>query len=160
MVGHVWSCGSTGIFADFQAWPNLCPIKTILIHNWNPKNRSRAKHLQSSMLWTFWFWNPLCWINHCWSKSHRYYICQQQFSFWIFSLNCFWAGYPQIREQTSGPDFHVFTPKFLAPQKNYFFPHKKYFPKFFWLLFTFILCNFSLQTLKYFQKNFKLFFCT
>jgi hypothetical protein len=30
----------------------------------------------------------------------------------------------------SGPDLHVFTLKFLA-LKNCFFPHKKYFPKFF-----------------------------
>jgi hypothetical protein len=46
----------------------------------------------------------------------------------------------------------------FSPKKTWFFPHKKYFPKCFWLLFTFILCNFSVQTLKYFQKNFKLFF--
>ena len=65
---------------------------------------------------------------------------------------------PQIREQMSGPDLHVFTLKFLA-LKNWFFPNKKYFQIFFWLLFTFILCNFSVQTLKYFQKNFKLTFC-
>ena len=35
---------------------------------------------------------------------------------------------PQIREQMSGPDLHVFTLKLLA-LKNWFFPHKKYFPK-------------------------------
>ena len=38
--------------------------------------------------------------------------------------------YPQIREQMSGPDLHVFTLKFLA-LKKWFFPHKKYFPEFF-----------------------------
>ena len=32
------------------------------------------------------------------------------------------------------------------------FPHKKYFSNFFWLFFAFILCNYSVQTLKYFQK--------
>ena len=37
----------------------------------------------------------------------------------------------QIREQMSSPDLHVFTLKFLVPQKNWFFPHKKYFPKLF-----------------------------
>ena len=58
---------------------------------------------------------------------------------------------PQIGEQMSGPDTQI-----LSPKKTWFFPHKKEFPKFFWLLFTFILCNFSLRTLKYFQKNFKL----
>ena len=58
---------------------------------------------------------------------------------------------PQIREQMSRPDLHVFTFKFLA---------LKNFPKFFWRLVTFILCNFSVRTLKYFQKNFKLIFCT
>jgi hypothetical protein len=42
----------------------------------------------------------------------------------------------------SGPDLYVFTLKFLA-LKKLVFPHKKYFPNFFWLLFTFILCNFS-----------------
>jgi hypothetical protein len=65
---------------------------------------------------------------------------------------------PGKYSQMSGPDLHEFTFKFLA-LKNWFFPHKKYFPKFFWLLFTFILCNFSVPTLKYFQKKFKLFFC-
>ena len=39
--------------------------------------------------------------------------------------------------------------------KNYLFPHKEYFHIFFWLLFTFILCKFSVQTLpKTFSKNF------
>ena len=66
-------------------------------------------------------------------------------------------AWSQIREQMSGPDLHVFTIKFLA-LKKLFFPHKKYFLKFCWLLFTFILCNFSVRTLKYFQKNFKLIF--
>ena len=47
----------------------------------------------------------------------------------------------------------------FSPKKNWFFPHKIYFPKFVWLLFTFILCNFSVLTLKYFQKKFKLIFC-
>ena len=43
----------------------------------------------------------------------------------------FCAGFaPQIREQISGPDLHVFTLKFLV-QKNWFFPHKKYFPEIF-----------------------------
>ena len=66
----------------------------------------------------------------------------------------------QIREQMSGPDLNVFTLKFLALNKIGFSPINKYFPKFFWLLFTFfILCNFSVWTLKYFQKNFKLIFC-
>ena len=46
----------------------------------------------------------------------------------------------------------------FTPKKNWFFPHKKYFP-IFWLLFTFILCNFSVRTLKYFQKYFQLIFC-
>ena len=46
----------------------------------------------------------------------------------------------------------------FLPQKTLFFPHEKYFPKSFWLLFTFILCNFSVRTLKYFQKNCKLIF--
>jgi hypothetical protein len=56
----------------------------------------------------------------------------------------------------SGPVLYVFTLKFLA--LNWFFPHKKYFLKNFWLLLTFILCNFSVRTLKYFQKKIKLFF--
>ena len=47
----------------------------------------------------------------------------------------------------------------FSPKKNWFFPHKKCFPIFFWFLFTFILCNFLVRTLKYFQKNFKLIFC-
>ena len=58
----------------------------------------------------------------------------------------------QIRKQMSGPDLHVSTLKILA-LKNWFSPHKKYFPKLFSLVFIFILCNFSVQTLKYFQKN-------
>ena len=53
----------------------------------------------------------------------------------------------------SGAYLHVFTLKFLALKKLVFSPHKKCFPKFFWLLFTFILCNFSVRTLKYFQKK-------
>ena len=65
---------------------------------------------------------------------------------------------PQIREQISGPDLHVFTLKFLALKKLVFPPIKTTLI-FFWLLFTFILCNFSVQTLKYFQKNVKSFFC-
>ena len=32
------------------------------------------------------------------------------------------------------------------------------FQEIFWLFFTLILCNFSVQTLQYFQKNFNLFF--
>ena len=32
------------------------------------------------------------------------------------------------------------------------------FPNFFWLLFTFILCIFSVRTLRYFQKNLNQFF--
>ena len=49
----------------------------------------------------------------------------------------------------------IFSPK----KTTVFSPIKKYFPIFFWLLFTFILCNFSVQTLKYFQKKIKLIFC-
>ena len=55
-------------------------------------------------------------------------------------------------------DQRVLTLKFLA-LKNWFFPRKKYFTKILWLLFTFILWNFSVQTLQYFQKNFKLISC-
>ena len=51
----------------------------------------------------------------------------------------------RTKEQMSGPDLHAFTLKCLA-QKNWFFPHEKYFP--------IILCNFSVRTLKYFQNNF------
>ena len=47
----------------------------------------------------------------------------------------------------------------FSPKKTGFSPIKNTFQFFFWLLFTFILCNFSVQTLKYFQKNFKLIFC-
>ena len=57
-------------------------------------------------------------------------------------------------EQMSGPDLHVFTLKFLALKKLYF-PHKKYFPKFFWLLFTFILCKWLVQDS--FHNQFKIF---
>jgi hypothetical protein len=46
----------------------------------------------------------------------------------------------------------------VCPPKNWFFPNKLYFPKKIWLLFTFVLCKFSVRTLKYFQKNFKLIF--
>ena len=41
----------------------------------------------------------------------------------------------------------------FSTKKTWFFPHKIYFKKIFWLFFTFILCNFSVQTLKYFFKN-------
>jgi hypothetical protein len=64
---------------------------------------------------------------------------------------------PQLREQMSGPNLHVFTVKFLA-LKKVIFPHKIYFPNYFCLLFTFVLCNFSVQTLKYFQKYFQIIF--
>ena len=64
----------------------------------------------------------------------------------------------KIWEQMSGPDLHVFTLNFLALKKLGFSPHRKYFPKLFWLLFTFILCNFSVQILKYFQENLSLLF--
>ena len=42
--------------------------------------------------------------------------------------------------------------KFLA-LKKLVFSGMKYFPKFFWLLFIFIQCNFSVRTLQYFQKK-------
>ena len=35
----------------------------------------------------------------------------------------------------------------FSPKKNWGFPHKKNFPIFFWLLFTLILCNFSVRTM-------------
>ena len=63
----------------------------------------------------------------------------------------------QIREQICGADLHVFKLKFLA-LNNWVFPHKKYFSNFFWLLFSFNLCNFSVRTLKYFQKILNEFF--
>ena len=47
---------------------------------------------------------------------------------------------------------------FPGALKNWFFPRKKYFLKLFQPFFTFILCNFSVQTLQYFQRNFKLLF--
>ena len=47
----------------------------------------------------------------------------------------------------------------FSPKKTGLFTHKKYFQKLFWLLFTFILCNFSVRALKYFLKNLKLIFC-
>ena len=37
--------------------------------------------------------------------------------------------------------------------KKLVFSGMKYFPKFFWLLFIFIQCNFSVRTLQYFQKK-------
>jgi hypothetical protein len=40
-----------------------------------------------------------------------------------------------------------------------FLARKKYFPKLFWLFFTFILCNFSVRMLQYFQTNFRFTFC-
>ena len=57
-------------------------------------------------------------------------------------------------------NLHVFTLKILALKKPGFFPHKKYFPKILWLLFTFILCNFSVRTLKYLKKKWINFFST
>jgi hypothetical protein len=39
--------------------------------------------------------------------------------------------YPQIREQMSGPDLHVFTFKFLALKKTGFSPIKNTFQKLF-----------------------------
>ena len=41
----------------------------------------------------------------------------------------------------------------FCPKKTSSSPIKNTFQIFFWLLFTLILCNFSVQTLKYFQKN-------
>ena len=49
----------------------------------------------------------------------------------------------------------VLTLKFLALKKT----REKYFPNFFKLFFTFILCNFLVRMLQYFQKNFKFSFC-
>ena len=49
----------------------------------------------------------------------------------------------------------VFTLKFLALKKTCFSPIQNSS----WLLFTFILCNFSLRTLQYFQQKIKLIFC-
>ena len=63
----------------------------------------------------------------------------------------------QIREQMSFPDLKVFKLRFIA-LKKLVFPHKKYFPKFLKLLFTFILCNFSVRTLTYFQRILNQFF--
>ena len=54
-------------------------------------------------------------------------------------------GQPQIREQMSGPDLHVFTLKFLAL--------KKWFFSCFWGQKKSKLCNFSVRTLECFQKN-------
>ena len=54
-------------------------------------------------------------------------------------------------------DLHVFTLKFLAWQKLDF-PHKKWFPNSYRLLFTFVLCNFSVWTIQCFQKTLKLIF--
>ena len=41
----------------------------------------------------------------------------------------------------------------FSRKKNWVFPRKKYLPNFFWLFFNFILCNFLVRTLQYFQKN-------
>ena len=46
-----------------------------------------------------------------------------------------------------------------SPKKPWFFRLRKYFPNLFCLLFTFILCNVSVQTLIYFKKFFELIFC-
>ena len=88
-------------------------------------------------------------MNHGRQKVHKCILVK------VLKLFLLYIGRParlesQIREQMSSPDLHVFTLKFLA-LKNWFFPGKKYFPKFFWLLFTFILCTFS--------KKIKLIFC-
>ena len=60
---------------------------------------------------------------------------------------------PQIREQMSGPDLHVFSLKFLAQKRNSFSlfrDQKKFF-------FKKVLCNFAVQTHECFQKK-KYFF--
>ena len=62
-------------------------------------------------------------------------------------------------QQRTGQRVLVLTLKCLALKKTGFSPVKKYFPIFLKLFFTFILCNFSVRTLKYFQKNFKFIFC-
>ena len=61
---------------------------------------------------------------------------------------------PQIRKQMFGSDLHVFTLKFLA-LKNWFFPHKKHFQNFFWLLITCIQCN---VLVRIFKKKLEEFF--
>ena len=102
-----------------------------------------------------WIVNSFCW-TYLWCASfaqmRRLAPWQSPFKIWISG----WT--PQIREQMSGLDLHLFRLKVLA-LKKLVFPQWKYFPNFFWLLFTFTLCNFSVRTLKYFQKTFKLIFC-
>ena len=66
--------------------------------------------------------------------------------------------YHSRSKQRTGQRVLVLTLNFLA-LKNWFLPCKKYFPNLFLLLFTFILCNFSVLTLKYFHKNLNLIFC-
>ena len=46
----------------------------------------------------------------------------------------------------------------FSPKKTGFSPVKNTSLNFLWLVFTFILCNFSVQTLQYFQKTSNLFF--
>ena len=60
----------------------------------------------------------------------------------------------QIREQMSRPDLYVFTLKFLSLKKPGL-SLQKTLSNVFWPLFTFILCNFSVWTLNYFQKSLK-----
>ena len=66
--------------------------------------------------------------------------------------------HPQIREQMSGPDPHVFALKFLA-LKKWVFPHKKILSKIF-LTFVYL---YSMQIFsadpKIFSKKNKLFSC-
>jgi len=63
----------------------------------------------------------------------------------------------QTRQQTSGRDLYVFTVELLALKKLFFslFRGQK---KVFEFFLDFLLCNFSVRTLWYFQKNSKIFF--
>ena len=58
----------------------------------------------------------------------------------------------QIREQMSGLNLHVFT-QFLALKETSFSPIKILYNILFLFLFTFILCNFLVRTLKNLQKK-------
>ena len=75
------------------------------------------------------------------------------------------ADSPQKIEGTDKRTDVLFRPpciyiQIFSPKKTGFTPHEKYLLFFFLLLFTFILCNFSVWTIKYFQKNLKLIFCS
>ena len=75
----------------------------------------------------------------------------------IIQSNCnfWWATTTDKRTDVwSGPSC-IYT-QIFSPNKTWFFLHKKYFPSFFWILFTFILCNFSVQT--FFKKILNWFF--